>query len=40
MCPVHWSMFALAAVPASLGALGYLSFRLKRSASSRGERGV
>ncbi|GEM_PF-5403798 len=38
MCPVHWSMFAIAAVPASLGALGYLTFRLKRYAAPHGEK--
>jgi hypothetical protein len=33
-------MFALAAVPASLAALGYLSFRLKRTAAPRAEKAV
>lgn len=31
MCPAHLSMLAIAAVPASLGALGYLSLRWKRN---------
>jgi hypothetical protein len=35
MCPVHWTAFAIAAVPASLGALGFLGLRLKRAAKQR-----
>ncbi len=35
MCPVHWSMLGLALLPATLGALGYLGYRLKRAAAPR-----
>ena len=40
MCPIHWAAFAFAAVPASLGLLGYLGLRLKRSGAGAGRGGV
>ncbi len=36
MCPIHWAAFAFAAVPVSLGILGYLGLRLKRPGRAPG----
>lgn len=40
MCPVHWATFVFAAVPASLGILGYLGIRVARVGSGSNDRSA